>query len=407
MKKHYLIGIVAVILAVVAAVYIWKTKSPPRGENSSPVRQTQTASEHEATKPQGVREEPQQEPAEETPVVEIPADRQQMLGVETVEVTVRELWKVIRTVGRIEYDERKLATVNAKFEGWIEKLHVDYTGRQVKKGEPLAEIFSPELVATQQEFINAAKWAHQSGDAKNDGINAMLARDANALVEASRQRLKFWDISEEQIRKIEESGKPVRTLTLYSPVNGYVVQKMALQGMRVMAGEKLFDIADLSSVWVVADIYENELPLVKLGQTAKISLSYFPGREMTAVIDYVYPSLSADTRTAKVRFTVPNSGMQLKPQMFTNVEVTIPMGKKLAVPTEAVLDTGIRQIVYVDKGDGSFEPREIRTGIKVDQMQEVLAGLRQGEKIVSSAIFLIDSEAQIKGVKPLAGGHKH
>jgi Cu(I)/Ag(I) efflux system membrane fusion protein len=327
--------------------------------------------------------------------------------VETVDVAVRELWKVIRTVGRIEYDERKLATVNAKFEGWIEKLHVDYTGRQVKKGEPLAEIFSPELVATQQEFINAAKWAHQSGDAKNDGINAMLARDANALVEASRQRLKFWDISEEQIRKIEESGKPVRTLTLYSPVNGYVVQKMALQGMRVMAGEKLFDIADLSSVWVVADIYENELPLVKLGQTAKISLSYFPGREMTAVIDYVYPSLSADTRTAKVRFTVPNPGMQLKPQMFTNVEVTIPMGKKLAVPTEAVLDTGIRQIVYVDKGDGSFEPREIRTGIKVDQMQEVLAGLRQGEKIVSSAIFLIDSEAQIKGVKPLAGGHKH
>ena len=407
MKKHYLIGFVAVILAVVAAVYAWKTKSPARGEKSSPARQTQTASEHEATKPEGVREQAQQEPAEEAPAVEIPIDRQQMLGVETVEVTVRQLQKVIRTVGRIEYDERKLATVNAKFEGWIEKLHVDYTGRQVKKGEPLAEIFSPELVATQQEFINAAKWAHQSGDAKNDGINAMLARDANALVEASRQRLKFWDISEEQIKKIEESGKPVRTLTLYSPVNGYVVQKMALQGMRVMAGEKLFDIADLSSVWVVADIYENELPLVKQGQTAKISLSYFPGREMTAVIDYVYPSLSADTRTAKVRFTVPNPGMQLKPQMFTNVEVIIPMGKKLAVPTEAVLDTGIRQIVYVDKGDGYFEPREIRTGIKVDQMQEVLAGLRQGEKIVSSAIFLIDSEAQIKGVKPLAGGHKH
>jgi Cu(I)/Ag(I) efflux system membrane fusion protein len=410
MKKHYLIGFVAVILAVVAAVHAWKMKSHTGGERTSPAGQTQTPPKRqgqEAMKPQEVQEEARQERAGEPPTVEIPVDRQKMLGVETVDVAVRELWKVIRTVGRIEYDERKLATVNAKFEGWIEKLHVDSTGRQVKKGEPLAEIYSPELVATQQEFINAQKWAYQSGDAKHDGINAMLARDANTLVEASRQRLKFWDISDEQIKKIEESGKPVRTLTLYSPVNGYIVQKMALQGMRVMPGEKLFDFADLSSVWIIADIYENEVPLVKQGQKAKISLSYFPGHEMTAVIDYVYPSLSADTRTAKVRFILPNPGLQLKPQMFTNVEVSIPLGKKLAVPTEAVLDTGIRQIVYVDKGDGYFEPREIRTGIKVDQMQEVLAGLRPGERIASSAIFLIDSEAQIKGVKPLAGGHKH
>jgi Cu(I)/Ag(I) efflux system membrane fusion protein len=410
MKKHYLIGFVAVILAVAAAIYAWKTRSLTGGEKSAPAGQTQTAPEHqghEATGTQEVQEQTAQEPAEESPAVEIPEDKRQMLGVETVEVAVRELRKVIRTVGRIEYDERRLATVNAKFEGWIEKLHVDYTGRQVKKGEPLAEIYSPELVATQQEFINAAKWARRGGDAPHDGTSAMLARDANTLREASRQRLKLWDISEEQIRKIEDSGNPVRTLTLHSPVDGYVVQKMALQGMRVMPGEKLFDIADLSSVWVVADIYENELPLVRPGQTAKISLSYFPGREMTAVIDFVYPVLSSESRTGKVRFTVPNTGLLLKPQMFTNVEIAIPLGKKLAVPAEAVLDTGIRQIVYVDKGDGYFEPREIRTGIRVEQVTEVLAGLRQGERIASSAIFLIDSEAQIKGVKPLAGGHKH
>jgi Cu(I)/Ag(I) efflux system membrane fusion protein len=235
----------------------------------------------------------------------------------------------------------------------------------------------------------------------------MLSRDADTLVDAARQRLKFWDISDEQIKKIEESGKSVRTLTLYSPVNGYVVQKMAIQGMKVMPGEKLFDIADLGTVWVVADIYENELSMVKQGQKARITMSYLPGRDMNAVIDYVYPSLSADTRTAKVRFIVPNTDLQLKPQMFTNVEITIPVGRKLAVPSSAVLDTGTRQIVYVDKGDGYFEPREVRAGLRVEEMIEILDGVKQGEKIASSAIFLIDSEAQLKGVKPLSGGHKH
>jgi len=330
-----------------------------------------------------------------------------MIGVKTVEASLHQLQKVIRTVGRVEYDERKLATINAKFEGWIEKLHIDYTGRYVKKGEPLAEIYSPELVATQQEFINAVTWSRRNSNAGGDAMKNMLSRDAQSLVDAARQRLALWDISEEQIKKIEETGKPIKTLTLYSPVSGYVVQKMAIRGMRVMPGEKLFDIADLNTVWIVADIYENELPLVKEGQSAKISLSYFPGREMNAVIDYVYPSLSPETRTAKVRFTLPNPGLQLKPQMFTNVEVTIPLGKKLAVPAEAVLDTGVRQIVYVDKGDGYFEPREVKAGLRGEEMIEILAGVKQGEKIASSAIFLIDSEAQIKGVRPLSSGHKH
>ena len=235
----------------------------------------------------------------------------------------------------------------------------------------------------------------------------MLSNDARLLVESARQRLKLWDISDEQIKKIEESGNPVRTMTLQSPVSGYVIQKMAFQGMRAMPGEKLFDIADLGTVWIVAEVYENELSLVKQGQRAIISLSYFPGREMNAVIDYVYPELSAETRTAKVRFTVPNPGMQLEPGMFTNVEITIPVGKKLAVPAEAVLNTGMREVVYGDKGDGYFEPREIKAGVKAEGMIEILAGLKPGEKIASSAIFLIDSEAQLKGVKPLSGGHSH
>jgi len=234
----------------------------------------------------------------------------------------------------------------------------------------------------------------------------MLLRDTEAIVEVARERLRFWDITDRQIKKIEETGKPVRTMTIYSPASGYVVQKMALQGMRVMPGEKLFDVADLSSVWIISDIYEYELPLVKAGQTAIISLSYFPGREISSVIDYVYPSLTGETRTAKARFTVPNPGGQMKPQMFTNVEIKVNLGKRLAVPEDAVIDTGIRQIVYVDKGDGYFEPREVTTGLKAGGMVEVIKGLKLKENVASAANFLIDSEAQLKGVAPV-GGHKH
>jgi len=407
MKKQYLIGLVILLLAGIIAVYALKSGNFPGKDMPRPARQAQPAAQQQGPDVPRDAQNEQAVAEEEPPTVEIPLDKQQMIGVKTVEVKEHQLRKVIRTVGRIEYDERRLSTVNMKYEGWIEKLHADYSGKYVKKGTPLAEIYSPELLATQQEFINALKWARDNEKSDNDSMKTMLSKDAQLLVEAARQRLKLWDISDEQIKKIEESGKPARTMTLFSPVSGYVVQKMAFQGMRAMPGEKLFDIADLGSVWIVAEVYENELPLVKVGQRAMISLSYFPGREMNAVIDYIYPVLSAETRTAKVRFTVPNPGIQLKPQMFTNVEITIPVGRKLAVPAEAVLDTGLRQVVYVDKGDGYFEPREIKTGVKVEEMLEVLAGLKQGEKVASSAIFLIDSEAQLKGVKPLSGGHKH
>ena len=355
---------------------------------------------------------------EEAPQVEIPPELQQRIGVKTVAVAVKPIQKTIRTVGRIEIDERRQATVNTKIEGWIEKLYVDYTGRYVKKGEPLAEIFSPELLATQQEFINTKKWAGkqaipttQAGhnhSAKADTpepvsvMKQMLERDAMVTLEAARQRLRLWDISEKQIKKIEETGQPVRTLTLFSPVSGYITQKMVVQGMKVMPGEKLFDIADFSQVWIVADIYEYELSAVRVGQPVKITLSYFPGREWTSRIDYIYPVFSAETRTAKVRLTLPNPGGQLKPQMFTNVVIRIDMGNKLMIPDSAVIDTGRGKVVYVDRGNGYFEPREIQTGLNADGAVEVLRGLKAGEKVASSANFLIDSEAQLKGIKPLS-----
>jgi membrane fusion protein, copper/silver efflux system len=344
----------------------------------------------------------QPEKSAEAPAVKITPEKQQLIGVKTVEATLKPLERTIRTVGRIEYDERKIATVNTKFEGWIEKLYVDYTGREVKKGEPLAEIYSPELMATQLEFINLLNWRK----AKAEGAFAtMLEKDVQAMVEAGRQRLRLWDIAESQIRTIEETGRPIRTLTLYSPVNGSVVQKMAVLGMRAMPGEKLFDIADLSTVWVIADIYEYVLRMVTVGDRADITLSYSPGQVFSTVVDFVYPALSPDTRTAKVRFSIPNPTRQLKPQMYTNVEVKIDLGTRLAIPANAVIDTGARKIVYVDNGQGAFEPREVVSGLKGDDWIEVVMGLQAGERVATSANFLIDSEAKLRGAE--APQHRH
>jgi Cu(I)/Ag(I) efflux system membrane fusion protein len=411
-RKRNLIVIVGIILAACILAYL--AKPGFIGRETRAIRQAaglqagSASREAASSDPEKVQvqndvssEQPEEGDEEETPTVEIPQDKQQLIGVKTTEVQVMPLQKVVRTVGIVDYDEKRLATVNTKFEGWIERLYVDYTGQYVKKGQPLAEIYSPELLATQQEMLNVLKWKGQGGDHKDGTIGKMLARDSEAIVNAGRQRLRLWDISDSQITKIEETGKPIRSLVIYSPVNGFVVQKSALQGMRVMPGEKLFDLADLSTVWIMADVYESDLSVVRDGQTAAISLSYFPGKVFTSRINYVYPAISGETRTAKVRFTIPNPGLQLKPQMYTTAEIKIDLGRKLAVPSDSVIDTGVRQVVYVDKGDGEFEPKEVLTGIRTDGFVEVLKGLRAGQRVATAANFLIDSEAQLKGVKPL------
>jgi len=339
---------------------------------------------------------------EEPPTVEIPEEGQRFIGVKTTAVAEKILNKTIRTVGRVEYDERKIATVNTKIAGWIERLPVNYTGRYVKKGEILAEIYSPELVASQQEYLNILKWSQQGvspGGAEDASVmNRMLAQDADSLRQAARQRLKYWDITEAQIRKIEQTGSPLRTLAVFSPVGGYVVQKSVLQGMKVQPGEKLFDLVDTSTVWVVSDIYEHELASIRTGQKAEITLASIPGKVFSAAIEYVSPILAGETRTAKIRFTLDNRSGDLKPQMFANVEVKIGLGSRLVVPDSAVINTGSRQLVYVDKGDGYFEPREVKLGLKGEGMSEILNGLQAGEKVASAATFLIDSEARLKGV---------
>lgn len=339
---------------------------------------------------------------EEPQTIEIPEGGQRFIGVKTTAASVKPLNRIIRTVGRVEYDERRIATVNTKIEGWIENLRVNYTGRYVKKGETLAEIYSPELVASQQEYLNIAKWSGQgrasAGAEDSSSLNRMLAQDAEAMRRAARQRLRFFDITEAQIRKMEETGSPLRSVAVFSPVSGYVVQKSALQGMKVQPGEKLFDVVDTSTVWVVSDIYEHELALVTTGQKAEITLDSLPGKVFVATIEYVSPVLAGETRTAKIRFSLANQGGELKPQMFAKVALQVDLGPRLVVPEDALIDTGARQLVYVDKGDGYFEPREVRVGVKAEGMTEILSGLQVGEKVASAATFLIDSEARLKGV---------
>jgi len=333
----------------------------------------------------------------ETPTVEISPEEQQMIGVKTVAVSRQTIARTIRTVGRIEYDEKRIGTVSPKIGGWIEDLYVDFTGQFVRKGEPLLTIYSPELVSTQEEYLLALK-------AKQDWSKspfAEVSEGGNFLAESARRRLKLWDISDAQIKALEDSREPQKTLTLYSPFTGYVIEKMINKGQFVDAGMAIYKIADLSTVWVIADIYEYELPLIRLGQTARVRLSYLPGKEFTSKIDYIYPALSGESRTARVRLVMPNPGGSLMPQMFTNIEITIDLGKRLAVPDAAVIDTGERKIVYVGKGEGHFEPREVMTGLRTDKMVEVLQGLKEGDRVASTANFLIDSEAQLRGVAPL------
>ena len=392
---------ILVLIGIVLLVAIYLAYSGLRSNNLQPGN-TEPPSDAPVTQDEQVGDG-------EAQTVEIPLEKQQLIGVKTAEVKVLPLKKTLRTIGRVEFDERKLTTVNIKVEGWVEKLYADYTGKYVKKGEPLAEIYSPELMSTQLEYVNLLDWkkdkAHRFqrniefewGD-RYGTTGKMITFDIDAMIQVAKQKLALWEIPEAEVKALEEGKGPLKTMTVRAPSSGYVFQKPAFKGTRVAPGDKIFDVVDLSSVWVIADIYEYEIPFVKIGQKARITLSYFPRKEFISKVDFIYPSLSGQTRTAKARFVIPNPGMLLKPQMFANVEMEIDLGEKLAIPATAVLDTGTRQVVYVDTGDGYFAPRQIKLGDHDDSMVEVTSGLKTGEKVASSAVFLIDSEAKLKGI---------
>ncbi|WP_374483084.1 efflux RND transporter periplasmic adaptor subunit [Zoogloea sp.] len=324
--------------------------------------------------------------------VKISTDKVQKLGVRTEAAELRSLDRTVRAAGRVEIDERRSFAISPKFEGYVERLHVNVTGQPVAKGQPLFEVYSPELVSAQREYAIAAQGVEALKDAGSEAQSGM-----RQLAESSLLRLRNWDISEEQIRALAKSGATKRTLTFRSPVAGIVTEKKALQGMRFMPGEALYQVADLSSVWVVADVFEQDIGLIRNGSPAKVRINAYPDKVFEGKVSYVYPTLNAETRTVPVRVELPNPGLQLKPAMFAQLE--LPVGGRqqvVTVPNSAVIDSGTRQIVLVAHGEGRFEPREVKLGSRSENHIEVLQGIKAGEQVVVAANFLIDAESNLK-----------
>jgi len=318
----------------------------------------------------------------------------QNMGVRLGKVQKKMLSKYIRTYGTVSYNETKLYTVNTKFDGWIEKLYVDFLGEHVKKGQPLFEIYSPDLFAAQQEFLSA--YLQYKALPANASVN--VKNSAKGLMRASRTRLTYWDLDDKQIKEIEKSGKIQKTLTVYSPAKGVVIKKNAFEGHFVKAGIHQFEIADLSDVWVDVDIYEYELPWVKSGMLADMELAYVPGKTFKGEVLFIYPYLNTKTRTARLRLAFDNADLELKPGMYANIYLksTLP-NEVLVIPQEAVIDSGVRKVVFVSLGKGKFQPRDVRLGAEGNSHEfQVLDGLAEGEKIVLSGQFMLDSESRLR-----------
>ena len=332
--------------------------------------------------------------------IKISVEKVQKLGVRTEAAQLRTLDKLVRAAGRVEPDERRTYTISPKFEGYVERLHVNVTGQPVSKGQPLFEVYSPELVSAQREYAIAAQGVESlkgAGGSAQDGMKQ--------LADSSLLRLKNWDISEEQVKALAKSGEARRTLTFRSPVSGIVTEKKALQGMRFMPGEALYQVADLSAVWVVADVFEQDIGQVKTGAKAKVKINAYPEKIFEGTITYVYPTMKAETRTVPVRVELPNPGHLLKPAMFAQVELPVgAKGEVVTVPTSAVIDSGTRRIVLVQAKEGRFEPREVKLGQRSDNYVEVLEGVKSGEPVVVAANFLIDAESNLKAA---VGGFGH
>ncbi len=342
-----------------------------------------------------------EEPESTGTAVKVSVDKVQKLGVRTEAAATRDLVRTVRAVGTVQVDERQLHTVAPRFEGWIERLHVNTTGQPVARGQALMEVYSPDLVTAQQEYVIALKGVESVKDGTPEIQASMRQLAASAL-----ERLRNWDISEEEMRQLQKEGRARQTLTLRSPVSGVVLEKPALKGMRFMPGEALYKISNLSSLWLLADIFEQDLSLVQPGQAARITVNAYPGKVFTGKVAFVYPTVTPETRTAKVRIELANPGGLLKPAMYASVELAAGRAKAkvLAVPDSAVLDSGTRQIVLVQRGEGLFEPRPVKLGARADGYVEVLEGVQAGEMVVVSANFLIDSESNLKAALGTFGG---
>jgi membrane fusion protein, copper/silver efflux system len=340
--------------------------------------------------------------AAETPRVPVRLDaaQRQAIGLTFATAERRPAEKVIRAVARLDYDERRLAQVTLKVGGWVEELFVDYTGQTVRRGDRLLSLYSPELLTTQREYLLARQTERRL--AASDVAEARAS--AASLLRASRERLRLWDLTDQQMRELDERGEARRTLDTHSPISGVVIEKSVVRGQRVEPGAMLYRIADLSTIWVYADVFADDLPYVRAGEEARLTLPSLPDTTFTLRVTWVSPVLDARTRTAKVRLELPNTpDGDLRPEMYGNVELHVPVGERLVVPRTAILDSGDRQVVFVDGGDGRLVPRDVRLGGRFDDMVEVKDGVAPGEGVVTSANFLVDSESKLAATESMMG----
>lgn len=324
--------------------------------------------------------------------IQISTARQQLLGVVTEPAKYRSLATTLRTTGRVALDEERLANVHIKWSGWIKKVFVDYTFQHVMKGDPLFTIYSPELLASEQEYLLARKAEREFATSSIPEV----AASGKSLLEASRRRLELWDLTEDQMRELDETGKPHREITCYSPASGHVIERKAFPNQYVTPETELYKIADHREVWVYADIYEPDIPMVEVGQEATLTAAALPGQKLRGRVTFIPPHLMEETHTLPIRLEFPNADLKLKPEMFVNVEMHRGLGRQLTVPVDAVLNSGEHQRVFVDRGQGVFEPREVRLGGGTGDYAVILSGLRAGEKVVTRANFLIDSESNLR-----------
>jgi Cu(I)/Ag(I) efflux system membrane fusion protein/cobalt-zinc-cadmium efflux system membrane fusion protein len=384
-RTGFLLAIVGNIVFAVVLVGLWlhyrgaKPASDVRLQTSTSTTQASTA-----TPPASA----------ETPLVpvQISAQRLQSIGVKTGKVERKLVQDEIRTTGTVAIDETKLAYIQVRFSGFIEKVFVDATYQYIRKGQPLFTIYSPDLVATEREYLVAKHNQEQVAQSTVPGV----ASSAASLLDAATERLKQWGVPQQEIARLESTGQVQQELEFDSPVSGYITERNALPSVAVQPETRLFTVADLSSVWVQAQVFQNDLGRIKVSDPATLTVSTFPDRTFRGHVDFIYPQLDADTRTAKVRIITSNSDLQLKPGMFVNVALKVAMGRQLVIPATGVLQSGTRQIAFVQRSDGYLDPHEVELGPRVGDDFIVLKGLKAGEQIVTSANFLIDSESQLQ-----------
>jgi membrane fusion protein, copper/silver efflux system len=379
--RHPLVAL-AIVLAVAAAGY-WKLGWFAKA-STVPEPAAHSHGAHGAASPT----------ANETRDIFIAPERQQLIGVRSVPVVVKSLTRQIRTVGKVAFDETRVSHIHTKVTGFIEETFVNYIGQVVKHGQPVFTIYSPDLVATQKEYLLALK----SRGVLKDSSFPWVAEGSNNLLEAAHERLRLWDVTEDEIQTLDKEGKVKRAITVYAPMGGIVTQRSAYHhGMYVTPEMELYTLVDLSSVWVLGDIYESDLAYVRAGQQAVIEFPYGTHVRRTGRIEYIYPFVDPKTRTAQARINFANSDMALKPDMFVNLSLGVRLPAAPAIPEDALLDSGTEQYVFIDKGNGYFEPRLVKAGTQAEGFYAVESGLRAGERVVTGANFLIDSESRLKG----------